>query len=93
MWRMCAAAVDMHAEIICDLAEELQGTCSSEGIVRAAGMAQTFGFGYRFTEVRESRGGPGDPRRVPSRRVDLISAPASEVHCVRAGGLNVPPSG
>jgi len=49
--------------------------------------------GYRFSEVRESRGGPGDPRRVPSQRVDLISAPECEVHCVRAGGLNVPPSG
>jgi len=49
--------------------------------------------GYRFTEVRMPRGGPGDPRRVPSQRVDLISVPECEVHCVRAGGLNVPPSG
>ena len=56
-------------------------------------MTHTVGFGYRFTEVRMPRGGPGDPRRIPSQRVDLISAPASEVHRVQAGGLNVPPRG
>ncbi len=89
---MYAAAVDMHADIICDLAEELQGTYSPEDIARA-GMTHTVGFGYPLTEVRESGGGPGDPRRVPSRRVDLISVPASEVHCVRVGGLSAPPSG
>ncbi len=45
----------------------------SNGLSASAGG---LGFGSRFTEVRESRGGPGDPRRIPSQRVDLISAPA-----------------
>ena len=60
MWWMYAAAVDMHEDTNCDLAEELQGRYAPEGIARAAGMALTVGFGYRFIEVRESRGGPVD---------------------------------
>jgi len=61
MWRMHAASVGMHEDTICDLAEEWQGRYSSEDIARAAGMAHTVEFGYRLTEVRKSRGGPGDP--------------------------------
>ncbi len=65
MWWMYAAAVDMHDDTICDLAEEWHGRYSPEDIARAAGMALTVGFGYRFAEVRKSRGGPGDPRPGP----------------------------
>jgi len=75
MWRMYTAAVDMHDDTICDLTEELSGTHSAHDIARAAGMSHAVGFGYRFDEVRQARGGPGDPRRIPTQESDLLLEP------------------
>jgi len=74
MWLMYAAAVDLHDDTICDLGEELQTTHCAEDIAHAAGMAHAVGFGHRFTAIRAARGGPGDPRRIPAQRSDLLNS-------------------
>ena len=79
MWRMYAEAVDMHDDTICDLAEELQDKHSAEDIAHAAGMAHSIGFGHRFAAIRQSRGGPGDPRRIPTQRAAAMREPAEHV--------------
>jgi len=67
MWRMYDAAVDMHDDTICDLVDELADKHSAEDIAKAAGMAHPVGLGYRMQEVRQARGGIGDPRRTPEQ--------------------------
>ena len=75
MWQMYEAAVDMHDDTICDLADELSATHSAEDIAKAAGMAHPVGFSYRVEAVRQARGGPGDPRRIPAQRSGIGSPP------------------
>jgi len=54
--------VDSMFEIVLSAYAYEQQRDSPKDIAQAAGMTHTVGFGYRFTEVRMPRGGPGDPR-------------------------------
>jgi hypothetical protein len=67
MWRMHAAAVDMHEDTICDLAEEWHGTYAPEGQRPGGGDDQ---YGWIRLPVHRS---PRVPRQPWGSSLDPIA--------------------